>query len=138
MQGATASNKAEGIAVHQLTQRLIDRIYAQTKEGAIRWREGAEKNAFVFDADDFSVVVEATASTVSIAVTDAEGANLETLDEEDLSAVASAGGRDYESIAREIHQDARRVALGTDDAIARILRALGDDGDEGEGGSRRW
>ncbi|MGD2131346.1 MAG: hypothetical protein PVI23_01040 [Maricaulaceae bacterium] len=120
--------------MHQLTQRLIDRIHAQTENGQIRWREGASKSAFAFEADDYNVVVDANPSTVTLLITDGDGRELETLDEEDLSAVSSPGGRDYEAIVRDIHANARRVAMGTDDAIERILRAMGED----EGGSGRW
>ena len=38
--------------------------------------------------------------------------------------VRAPGGADYEQIVREIHQNARREALGTDEAIERILRTL--------------
>ena len=62
----------------------------------------------------------------TIAITDSDGRELESLNEEELASVTSPSGRDYETLVREIHQSARRVALGTDDAIERILRAMGD------------
>ena len=112
--------------MHEHTKRLIDRVHAQTIAGQIEWVEGSTRNAFSFEADGFHVVVTATASTVTIAVADADGRDLETLDEETLSQVSGPAGKDYESMVREIHQHARRMALGTDDAIDRILRSLGD------------
>lgn len=123
--------------MHELTQRLIDRIHAQTLSGQVDWTEGPGKNSFTFEADGLNVIVEATASTATIRITDADGRELEVLDEEDLAATASPGGSDYEAVAREIHQNARRVAMGTDDAISRILRALGDDEHGGESGEKR-
>ena len=112
--------------MHELTQRLIDRTHARTLSNQIDWTEGPGKNAFAFEADGYQVVVEATASTASIRIADAEGRVLEALDEEDLAQVTAPGGADYEAIVRDIHQNARRVALGTDDAIERILRAMED------------
>jgi hypothetical protein len=112
--------------MHELTRRLIDRVHAQTAAGQLEWVEGSARNSVAFEADGLSVVVTATASTVSIAIADSDGRELESLGEEELAAVTSPSGRDYETLAREIHQNARRVALGTDDAIERILRAMGD------------
>jgi hypothetical protein len=112
--------------MHELTQRLIDRVQAQTAAGLLDWVEGSARNSFAFEADGLSVVVTATASTAAISITDSAGRELETLNEEDLASVTSRNGKDYETIVREIHQSARRVALGTDDAIERILRAIGD------------
>lgn len=110
--------------MHELTQKLIDRTHARTLAGQIDWTEGPGKNAYAFDADGYQVVVEANPSTASIRITDTEGRELETLDAEDLAAVRAPGGADYEQIVREIHQSARRAALGTDEAIERILRSL--------------
>jgi hypothetical protein len=112
--------------MHELTQRLIDRVHAQTLAGQLDWVEGSGRNTFAFEADGLSVVVSATASTATIAITDSDGRELESLNEEELASVTSPSGRDYETLVREIHQSARRVALGTDDAIERILRAMGD------------
>ena len=112
--------------MHELTQRLIDRTHARTLAGQVDWTEGPGKNAFAFEADNYQVVVEATASTVSLRITDTEGRALEVMDEEDLAQVLAPSGTDYETIVREIHQNARRVALGTDDAIERILRTMED------------
>jgi hypothetical protein len=110
--------------MHELTQRLIERVHAQTLSGQLEWTEGSGRNTFAFEADGFHVVVEATANTASITIADGDGRELETLDEEELSAVTSSSGRDFETLVREIHQNARRVALGTDDAIERILKAI--------------
>jgi 2-C-methyl-D-erythritol 4-phosphate cytidylyltransferase len=112
--------------MHEHTKRLIDRVHAQTMAGQIEWVEGSGRNAFSFEADGFHVVVTANAATASISITDADGRELETLDEEALNQVTSPSGRDYEALVREIHAAARRMALGTDDAIDRILRAIGD------------
>lgn len=112
--------------MHELTQQLIDKVHAQTLAGQLDWSEGAGRNSFAFEADGFSVVVAATASTATIAITDTDGRELETLDEEELASVTSPSGKDYEAIVRDIYQSARRVALGTDDAIERILRVIGE------------
>lgn len=112
--------------MHERTKRLIDRVHQQTLAGQIEWAEGSTRNAFSFEADGFHVVVTANASTVTLAISDGDGRDLETLDEEALSQVTSPSGKDYESLVREIHQAAKRTALGTDDAIERILRSLGD------------
>lgn len=123
--------------MHDLTKRLIDRVHAQTLSGEVPWAETGEKNAFAFEADGYNITVEATGSTAAITVADSDGRALETVDEEELAAITGPGGRDYESIVREVHAQARRVALGTDDAIERILRALGEEEASGEGGARR-
>ncbi len=110
--------------IHDLTMRLIDRIHAQTEAGGVQWTEGPGRNAFAFEIDDFQVAVEATPSTVGLIIADAEGRELETLSEDELAGVSNAKGQDYETIVRAIHARARRSALGTDDAIERILRAM--------------
>jgi uncharacterized protein YccT (UPF0319 family) len=111
--------------MHDLTRRLIERLHAQTLAGQIEWAEGSARNTFSFEADSYHVIVEATASTASISVADGDGRELETLDEEVLSSATSPSGKDYETLVREIHQNARRAALGTDDAITKILKAIG-------------
>jgi len=122
--------------MHDLTKQLIDKIHAQTLAGQVEWLEGPGKNAYAFEADTHQISVEATTSTAVINISDNDGRDLETLDEEELAAITAANGVDYETIVREIHTHARRVALGTDDAIERIIRAMGDDAPSGEGESR--
>lgn len=127
--------------MHDLTKQLIDKIHAQTLAGQVEWLEGPGKNAYAFEADTHQISVEATGSTAVINISDHDGRDLETLDEEELAAITASNGVDYETIVREIHTHARRVALGTDDAIERILRAMGDntpasDGDESRRGWR--
>lgn len=112
--------------MHEHTKRLIDRVHAQTMAGQIEWVEGTGRNSFSFEADGYHVVVSANPSTASLSITDGDGRELETLDEEALNQTTSPSGRDYEALVREIHTAARRTALGTDDAIERILRAIGD------------
>jgi hypothetical protein len=110
--------------MHERTKRLIDRVHAQTLAGRLEWVEASGRNAFSFEADGFNVVVTATASQISLVIADGDGRELETLDEEALAAAVAPSGKDYESVVRDIHQSARRAALGTDDAIERILRTL--------------
>lgn len=110
--------------LHDLTKRLIDRVHAQTERGEVDWSEASEKNAYMFEADGFQVTVEATGGSVTLTIADADGRELETLTDDDLSAAAAPNGEDYETIVRAMHTRARRVALGTDDAIERILKAL--------------
>ncbi len=117
--------------IHDLTKQLIDRMYTLCKEGRITWSEGPGQNAFAFDTDGYSVVVEAGASGPMLIVSDGEGRELEALTGDDLAEVRAPGGQDYEAIVREIHTSARRAALGTDEAIGRILRSL--DGEEPRG-----
>ena len=110
--------------IHELTRRLIDQVHAQTLAGEIQWDEGPSKGAFGFEADDYSIAVEADASTATLVISDSSGRELETVGEEDLAACANAHGADYETIVREIYSHARRSALGTDHAIERILNAI--------------
>jgi len=125
--------------MHDLTKQLIDKIHAQTLAGQVEWLEGPGKNAYAFEADTHQISVEATTSTAVINISDNDGRDLETLDEEELAAITAANGVDYETIVREIHTHARRVALGTDDAIERIIRAMGDDApSDGDEARRNW
>lgn len=116
--------------IHPLTKELIDRVYKMTQSEHIHWNDGPGQNAFAFDAEGFSVVVDLTPGGPTIMVADNEGRELETLTSDDLAEVRAAGGQDYETIVREIHGHARRTALGTDAAIRQILTSL--DGAEAE------
>lgn len=118
--------------IHDLTKQLIDRLAALSGEGRVEWTTGPSQNAFAFEADGYSVVVEDIASGAMLVVCDAEGRELEALSADDLAEVRSAGGRDYETIVREMCGAARRAALGTDEAIDRILRTLGETGSSSE------
>jgi 2-C-methyl-D-erythritol 4-phosphate cytidylyltransferase len=113
--------------MHDLTRRLIERLHEQTLAGRLEWAEGSGRNSFSFEADGYHVTVEATASTAAITIADGDGRELETLDEEALASATSPSGKDYETLVRDIHQNARRAALGTDEAISRILKAIDED-----------
>ncbi len=110
--------------IHDLTKRLIDRIYAMSQEGRLSWSEGPGQNAFAFEADNYSVVVDSPSSGPMLTISDSEGRELEALTADDLAEVRAPGGQDYETIVREVHTSARRAALGTDEAIDRILQTL--------------
>ncbi len=121
--------------IHDLTKKLIDKIHAQTLSGSVEWTEGPGKHAYAFEADAFNVVVDATASTANLVISDTEGRELENLTEEELAQASNGQGLDYEQVVREVHSHARRSALGTDNAIEKILGAL--DGKGGGGEERR-
>jgi len=73
--------------MHDLTKQLIDKIHAQTLAGQVEWLEGPGKNAYAFEADTHQISVEATGSTAVINISDHDGRDLETLDEEDRKSV---------------------------------------------------
>lgn len=114
--------------IHALTKQLIDRLATLSAEGRVEWTPGPSQNAFAFEAEGYSVVVEDVASGAMLVVSDGEGRELEALSADDLAEVRAPGGNDYETVVREMHAAARRAALGTDEAIGRILRNL--DGEE--------
>lgn len=113
--------------MYELTRQLIDRIAVLTKDGQIAWRSGPSQNAFSFDADGYSVTVDSANAGPMLSVSDGEGQELEVLTGEELSETQNGEGLDYETVVRAVHADARRAALGTDDAINRILSALTTD-----------
>ncbi|MCG8443512.1 MAG: hypothetical protein MI723_17040, partial [Caulobacterales bacterium] len=114
----------EGPMIHDLTKRLIDRIQARTEAGEVEWSEGPVKNSYAFEADGYQICLEASSSSIALVIADGDGRELETLGEEELSSTSNGRGVDYETVVRDIHHRARRVALGTDDAIEAILRAM--------------
>ncbi len=117
--------------MHDLTRELIDRLATLTREGRIPWVEGPGQNAFGFEADGYAVSVDAAPSGPMIVVADSEGRELEALTGEELSESRNAEGLDYETVVREMHASARRAALGTDEAIKRILTTLSPGGEAG-------
>ena len=106
------------------TKDLIDRIHKLTLEGKIEWREGDERNAVTFQADGMRVDLLANGAKVEFTIADEDGREIEHVEEEALSAVRAAKGGDYEMLMREIHEHARRIAVGADAAIARLMNAL--------------
>ncbi len=116
--------------MHELTRKLIDRVAALTDGSKIAWQDGPGQNAYSFEADGFAVVVDSANAGPMLVVSDGEGRELEALSGEELSEHRNGEGRDYETVVRDMHASARRAALGTDEAIARILDVLSTGGDD--------
>lgn len=113
--------------IHDLTKTLIDRLAKLSGEGGVEWTAGPSANAFAYETDGYTVIVEDAATGPMLVVSDGEGRELEALSADDLAEVRAQGGQDYETVVRDMHSCARRAALGTDEAISKILTSLGSD-----------
>lgn len=112
---------------------LIDSLLAKTEAGKIEWKKTAKPNAFQISFPHYSIMLEhkerfqqqeipiikTNSSEYIIVILDSEGRGVDFFTDRDLN-------NEYQERLAEIHQQARRQALGADKALDEILNALKD------------
>jgi hypothetical protein len=107
--------------LHASTQKLIIKLCELTALGDIQWREG-RNGAVMLETEGY--IVEAEGQPAKVRVLNADGAELEHADTDQLAAAWPDGeGSFAEHVATMVLQ-AHRLARGTDHAISRILSSL--------------
>ena len=101
---------------------LIDRLLFRTEEGSISWTAEKPKQYRV-DFDDFSIRVESYTTRlaepiVELSVINEEGVEIESVTDKKIDSNARAN-------LRKLFDSARRRALKIDEALEKILRAVG-------------
>ena len=122
------------MAAYEKLATLAYRLHQMTDRGKISWQETMTSGVYQASFSDYSVQISIEQSgrepDVRISIFGTDGNELESFTDEDLSpewlsefeGITGAFGMMYGT-----YQTARRVALGTEQAINQILSALEDD-----------
>lgn len=114
-----------------ISQKIITfarRLFQMTQEGKLRWEETGREGVYQLAIEEYIVRVSELPgagpeqpSRYQLVICNAKGSILEEVGNEDLS------DRMFESdeFLRDLYQRARRVAMGVDAALDRIIAALG-------------
>jgi hypothetical protein len=108
---------------------LIKRLAEKTEAGQIRWERTAEEGRFIAPFPNYSVAIykrELGSLLGKRVVVELQGKDSLTIDEyvekglfPNPNAAATAG------LANRLWEDARRIAMGTDEALEDLLKQLG-------------
>lgn len=103
---------------------LVQQIYEKTKSGELKWEETSEEGTFLVAFPNYVVQITMTPETESHYATYI----LRILNERSIiiEEITSASLSEYYSreFFKELYEEARRKALGTEDAIDSLLESL--------------
>jgi hypothetical protein len=110
---------------------LVRRLFQQTQEGRLAWQETGREGTYQAIIDEFVISIigsptEEVGSPVAgpanyaIEIRNAKGTLLERITDEDISERL----RDSDGFMKDLHHRVRRIALGVETAIDRIILEL--------------
>lgn len=107
--------------MHERIAKLVERLYEKTGAKTLLWEKNAHGN-FEASFPNYTVELSYNGGDVILAIYNDEGEKLE-------SVLSSAFLQhidliDYERKMHELYHMARRMALGSDEAIERLISAL--------------
>lgn len=108
--------------LHPSTKRLIDRLCEMTTQRKIDWAIGEQPDSLVYDTEGYRVLLEGTPA--ELVLRDALGKELERASQDILNQSEHIDGGTYADLVATMHQEASRIARGTEDAIASVLGGL--------------
>lgn len=99
---------------------LVNKLHDKTNNREISWEAGDADDEFVASFSTYSILLskylgQYNNESVIITVLNDEGKTLETITSEDVI---------NESILGSLYEEARRIALGTDEAIDELINLL--------------
>ena len=106
---------------------LVDKLLRQTLQNEVKWEETAKPGIYQAAFVNFSVHISKSQSSSDvtdylISIFNEDGSEVETFDDNDLREFDSETG--YYEKMKELYETARRMALGTENAINKILSIL--------------
>lgn len=100
-------------------RKLVDRLLKKTQAGELRWSETSSPESFQTSFPDYSIEVEKNKDLVLLRIYNSDGRIIESVVEK-----VSSFRDDAEALS-ELHDAARRQALGVEKALDDILASLG-------------
>lgn len=114
---------------YQKLASLTKKLSEKTKKGEVDWEETAEKGVYQASFSDYSLHLSKIGEGVNIklliTIYDEEGQVMEQFDDEDIDPFFL--DENIFAVMKEMYEFARRRAMGTEQAINKILRILEDD-----------
>lgn len=113
----------------KLAAKLIQKLHKLSRKGLIRWEEGLHDGTFQVNFASYTVSISDRgvddSSFFVISVFDSHGKLIDAVSDEELDReLDSKQHGSFYKIMGEIYENARRIALGADDAISSILTSL--------------
>ena len=112
--------------------RLVQRIHDKTSKGELDWEESVKENCYTVAFPNYSVQIRFAPNPITsedyyLSIFDEQGKMIESINDETLDGSESILEEHYYfKLMRNIYDSARRMALGTDEAIDSILENLGE------------
>ena len=110
---------------------LVRRLFQQTQEGRLPWQETGREGIYQVVLQDYVISIIGTsaedakdapvaAAAYALEIRNAKGTLLERITDEDISERL----RDTDGFMKDLHSRVRRIALGVETAIDRIIVEL--------------
>ena len=109
------------MATDKLAQ-LVLKIHQNSQQGRIDWQATTRSNAFESAFPRYSVRIFTRGEGVILAILNEVGETVEEVADTDLEGLP--GAESWWRVMSEIHEMARRRALGADEAIDALLKEL--------------
>ena len=112
--------------------RLVQRIHDKTSKGELDWEEAVKENCYTVAFPNYSVQIRFSQNPLGgedyyFSIYNEQGKMIESVNDETLDGSESPPEEEYYfKLMRNIYDSARRLALGTDEAIDSILEDLGE------------
>lgn len=110
---------------------LIDRLYAKSEKGEIAWAETAQEGMFAVSFPNYTVTIAEVQGEnfderdYQIAISDSTGKLVESFTDADVArGMPDVPRSEFYNRMRQLHEMARRIALGADKALREILEKL--------------
>jgi|SRR5215813_1752748 len=111
---------------------LFERLFQQTREGKLNWKDTVDKGTYVVSFKDYAVEIlradsqEGPDSAVVLGLRNAEGEIVERVDDFEVAQLFpnDASRRSFFQKSEQLYELARRNALGADKALNSILNEL--------------
>ncbi len=109
---------------------LAERLFSKTKAGELNWQETADENVYQVAFPGYALHIGEREFEdepyIFIRLYNADGALMEDFDDGDLrNDVLPAGQASFYGMMLETYNSARRVAMGVERALDKILEELG-------------
>jgi hypothetical protein len=107
--------------------QIVDRLVARTSRREIEWRETAHPEQFQVSFPNYSLTLQQRTRRDGsvdyiISIINASGTTVDTFTDEQVD--ATVGGKYFQAMG-ELFEQARRQALGADEALDQVLKELG-------------
>jgi hypothetical protein len=97
--------------------QIAELVYNQTEAGQIQWEKTPDINTFQTSFPSYSILIQESRDTIIFKICNEEGQVIEQLSE------GQASNAGFPNL-RDLYVTARRAAMGVEEALDEILKAL--------------
>lgn len=120
--------------VTESQRRLVDKLIERTQKGGLEWEETANPEVFQLSFPNYAIQVfpkqnrhDPEQTDVIVRIKNEEGTTVDQISDVELEQQYSGG--EYFQQLMQLYETARRTALGSEEAVTELLKALDEDED---------